>query len=171
MIETIRLAGMVNDSIVDGPGLRFVLFTQGCPHHCDACHNPESWKIQGGEEYSIEEVIKKFTSNKLLTGITLSGGEPLVQPFECEKIASAAKAANLNVLLFSGYRYEEIVKLSLIDENIANLMDKVDILIDGKFIKEEKDLTLRFRGSRNQNIIDVPKSRETGKIVVLEEYM
>ncbi len=171
MRETIRIAGMINDSIVDGPGLRFVIFTQGCPHHCDGCHNPESWKIEGGEEYIVDEVIKKFINNKLLTGITLSGGEPLVQPKECAMIAQEAKNNNLTVLLFSGYRYEEIIKLSLIDENIAKLFELVDILIDGKFMKDKKDLTLKFRGSSNQRIIDVPKSRELGEIVTLEKYM
>ena len=171
MINSIRLAGMINDSIVDGPGLRFVIFTQGCPHHCKGCHNPESWEFNGGNEYLIEEIIKKIKRNPLLSGITLSGGEPLSQPEQCAIIAKEAKNLNLNVLLFSGYTYEEIVKLSLIDEKINELIENTDILIDGKFENEKKDLSLRFRGSSNQRIIDVKASKEARKIILMKEYM
>ncbi len=170
-METIRLAGVINDSIVDGPGLRYVIFTQGCPHHCEGCHNPESWDVNGGEEYSLDYIIEKFKNNPLLSGVTLSGGEPLCQPKECAIIAEEAKNSGLNVLLFTGYTYEQLKAMSTDKDDVNRLLSNIDILIDGKFEKSEKDLTLMYRGSRNQKIIDMNASREQDKEVLLEKYM
>ena len=110
----IRIAGTVNDSIVDGPGLRFTVFTQGCPHHCPGCHNPATHDPMGGHDAQTEEIIDRMKKNPLLSGVTLSGGEPLMQPMPCLEIARAAHAAHLNVWIYTGYVWE-----ALLQENIA----------------------------------------------------
>ena len=160
----IRIAGTVNDSIVDGPGLRFAVFTQGCPHHCPGCHNPETHDRNGGHEEDTEAIIEKMLKNPLLSGITLTGGDPLMQPRPCLELAKAAHGKALNVWVYTGYTWEALLKEN--DADRMALIRETDVLVDGPFILAQRSLELDYRGSRNQRLIDVKKSLEQGKPVL-----
>ncbi len=164
-----KIAGTVQDSIVDGPGFRFTLFTQGCPHKCPGCHNPQTHDFSGGEELSTDEIIKKLLSNPLTDGITFSGGEPFEQASDCAVIAAAARQHGLNVWCYSGYTFEELLEKSRVDSGVMELLKLTDVLVDGKFILEEKSYNVPWRGSRNQRLIDVKKSLEQKSAVTLED--
>ena len=151
-----RIAEYIQDSIVDGPGLRFVLFTQGCPHQCQGCHNPATHDPNGGREEPEEEIINEMLRNKLTDGLTLSGGEPFSQAEACAVIARAAREAGLNVWSYSGYTFEEL--LASDDANIRELLRLTDVLVDGRFHLPERTLNLKWRGSWNQRLISVPDS-------------
>ena len=158
----IRICGLVNDSIVDGPGLRLTVFTQGCPHHCPGCHNPQSHSFEGGQLRDIDEILTMAKENPLLDGITLSGGEPFCQPEACAQIAVGAHILGLNVWCYTGYSYENL----LASKEKRALLEQVDILVDGPFILEERSLDIRFRGSKNQRIIDVKNSLLENRVVL-----
>ncbi|MCR5307657.1 MAG: anaerobic ribonucleoside-triphosphate reductase activating protein [bacterium] len=160
----IRVAGLTDDSIVDGKGFRFVIFTQGCLHHCKGCHNPETWDMNGGNEMDIEEIKIKIKQNGLLDGITFSGGDPFYQAAPCAKLAKWAKENGLNIWAYTGFVYEDLLKMPEVKE----FLDLVDVLVDGPFILEEKSLLLNFRGSKNQRVIDLNETRKTGEIVLLD---
>ena len=151
----IRIFGTAEDSIVDGPGIRFAVFTQGCPHHCPGCHNPESHPFDGGRLADTQEIIAQMTGNPLLDGLTLSGGDPMCQPEPCLELAQAARAACLNVWCYTGYTWESLLQ----ENNPARmaLLAAVDVLVDGPFVLAQRSLELKFCGSRNQRLIDVPK--------------
>lgn len=152
-MEKIRIAGIEEESIVDGPGIRFVIFTQGCNHHCIGCHNPETHSFDGGELVDIENIVNKIKENPLLDGITISGGEPFEQSLECSILAKKVKALGLNVVTYTGYTFEEILR----NKKFRDLLLQTDLLIDGKFDISQKSMMLHFRGSTNQRIIDVKK--------------
>ncbi len=160
----IRIAGTVNDSIVDGPGLRFTVFTQGCPHRCDGCHNPQTHDPAGGKDADTLDIIASFRGNPLLDGITLSGGEPLEQPEACRVLAQAAKESNLSVWVYTGYTWEQLMDGNR--QDIRELLDLVDVLVDGRFEKGLRSLELQFCGSRNQRLIDVQASNKNGSVVL-----
>ena len=169
MAETpsvIRLFGLVTDSIVDGPGFRVSIFTQGCPHHCEGCHNPGSHDPAAGKEWTLDEVEKKFTGNPLLDGITLTGGEPFQQPAACAELARRAHQKGLNVWSYSGYTYEKLREMAQRDEGVNALLSEIDVLVDGPFLLKERSLELLYCGSKNQRIIDMKKTRETGEAVL-----
>ncbi len=160
-----RIYGLVQDSIVDGPGFRFCCFVQGCPHHCPGCHNPDSHDPAGGTEMSVAEVEREMLKNPLTDGLTLSGGEPFAQPEDCLALAKAAHAHGLNVWSYSGWTFEH-----LRDQGSAAqqaLLRELDVLVDGPFLLSEKTLSLPWRGSRNQRLIDVPASLNTGEAVTV----
>ena len=159
---TIRIAGVVNDSIVDGPGLRFTVFTQGCPHHCAGCHNPQTWDFEGGNVVEIGEIVRKIEKNPLLSGVTLSGGEPFMQAYACAEIAKAAYGMGMNVWTYTGYTWEKILGMP----QFWALLIETDVLVDGPFIQEQKSMDLLYRGSRNQRLIDVKKSIDAGKVIL-----
>lgn len=159
-----RIAGLVQDSIVDGPGIRFTVFVQGCGHHCPGCHNPQTHDPAAGTEKATAEVLDEMRSNPLTDGLTLSGGEPFDQAEDCLCLARAAHADGLNVWAYSGYRYEQL----LADPLRAALLREVDVLIDGPFVLAERSLALRWRGSRNQRVIDVQQSLAAGEVVLRE---
>jgi anaerobic ribonucleoside-triphosphate reductase activating protein len=161
----IRLFGIANDSIVDGEGLRMTIFTQGCPHNCPGCHNPDSHSFDGGKEYDTDEIISMLDSNPLLDGITLSGGEPFIQISACTEIAKAARERGLNVWCYSGYTYEELVCMVL----PWRLLQYVDVLVDGRFDINHRSLDLYFRGSRNQRVIDMRETLKQRKIVLYHD--
>lgn len=164
--ETMRIYGVVTDSIVDGPGFRTAVFTQGCPHHCPGCHNPESHDSDGGTEWTLDAVEAKFTGNPLLDGITLSGGEPFQQPAACAELARRAHAKGLNVWTFSGYLYEKLLEMAQGDPAVADLLQQTDVLVDGPFLLAERSLELLYKGSKNQRTIDLNKTRAEGTIVL-----
>lgn len=160
---TIRLASKLQqDSIVDGPGIRCVIWTQGCPHHCTGCHNPQTHDINGGMIVSIEDIIHEMQNMKLQTGITFSGGEPFLQAKALLDIAKEAKKLHWNIWAYSGYTFEEIID----QPSMKELLSWIDVLVDGKFIEDQKDYRLRFKGSKNQRIIDVQASLAQDKIVL-----
>lgn len=159
----IRLAGLMNDSIVDGPGMRLAVFTQGCPHHCPGCHNPQSHDFEGGEWGDTDEILAMAEENILLDGITLTGGEPFCQPEPCADIARRAHAAGLNVWCYTGYLFETLAKGTTEQQE---LLQHIDVLVDGSFLMAEKTLDKRFRGSANQRIIDVPASLAANQLVL-----
>lgn len=162
----IRLYGLVNDSIVDGKGMRLAIFMQGCKHGCKGCHNPKSWGMNDGYVESIESILDKVKSNPLLDGVTISGGEPFLQPVPFLKIITEVKKLGLDVWCYSGYTYEEILCGKI--ENSRAILENLDVLVDGKFEEDKKDLSLWYRGSSNQRVIDVPKSLKEGKVNILE---
>lgn len=164
-----RIAGMIQDSIVDGPGFRFTLFTQGCPHNCEGCHNPETHDFNGGSEMSPDEIIKKLLSNPLTDGITFSGGEPFEQAEGCAVIARAARENGLNVWAYSGYTFEELLDKAERQPEVMDLLKLTDVLVDGRFVLAQRSLSLKWRGSANQRILDVPKSLEAGQAVMRAE--
>ena len=159
-----RIADYIQDSIVDGPGLRFTLFTQGCPHRCPGCHNPGTHDFNGGREISPDAVIEAMLSNPLTDGLTLSGGEPFSQPEACARIARAAKEHGLNVWAYSGWTFEQLRDNP--DPEVQALLHSLDVLVDGPFLQAERSLELKWRGSRNQRMLDVPKSLESGQAVL-----
>ena len=166
MADTIRLYGLVTDSIVDGPGFRTAIFVQGCPYHCEGCHNPASQPFEGGTVWTLDDVEKKFTGNPLLDGITLSGGEPAEQAAACAELAHRAHQKGLNVWLYSGSTYEKLSERAKTDADLQRLLDEADVLVDGPFILAERSLELDFCGSRNQRLIDMNRTRESGSVVL-----
>lgn len=162
----LRLAGVVKESIVDGPGLRFTIFCQGCPHGCEGCHNPDTHDFEGGYMCPISRIMDAIDKNPLLAGVTFSGGEPMCQPEAFLTIAKECKKRGLNIMCYTGFTYEELLGMAKTEPAIGELLGLLDYLVDGKFILAERDLSLIFRGSRNQRYIDMNKTRETGEIVL-----
>ena len=156
------LSGIVSDSIVDGPGIRTTIFCQGCPHHCEGCHNPETWDFGCGTEVPVEDLVDVVKSNPLCRGVTFSGGEPFAQAEGFAKLARLLKVQGYEVASYSGYTFEELLDGS---EAQKELLASIDILIDGPFVLAERSLEVPFRGSRNQRILDVPKSLAARKAV------
>jgi len=156
------LSGIVSDSIVDGPGIRTTVFSQGCPHHCPGCHNPETWDFGCGTDMPVEDLVDVVRSNPLCRGVTFSGGEPFAQGEAFAKLARLLKEKGYEVASYSGYTFEELLAGS--DEQ-RDLLSAIDVLIDGPFLLAEKSLEVPFRGSRNQRILDVKKSLAEGRAV------
>lgn len=151
----IKLAGIVEDSIVDGPGLRLVFFCQGCPHHCPGCHNEDTWPFEGGtpmEEAALFEIAKR---SPLVRGVTFSGGEPFAQAEGFAKLAELLRGAGYEVASYSGYTFEELLAGTPAQRR---LLAALDVLIDGRYLEAERSLSLVYRGSANQRILDVQKS-------------
>ena len=165
----IRLFGTANDSIVDGPGIRYAVFTQGCPHNCEGCHNPNSHDFDGGYFEEIDEIIKKIKANPLLDGVTLSGGEPFMQAKGCAAIARAAHDLGLNVVTYTGFTFEELMEKANEENAFTELLENTDILVDGRFVLAKRSIDLNFKGSSNQRLLDVKASLAAGE-AVLSEY-
>lgn len=167
MSDLLRIAGTVNDSIVDGDGIRFTIFTQGCPHDCKGCHNPQTHDFKSGELVEIITLLEKIKSNPLLDGVTFSGGEPFCQAETLAKLGAAIKSLGLNIVTYTGYTFEELYKNY--DKNgWGKLLEVTDFLIDGKFVLELRNWQIKFRGSSNQRYIDCKKSLEQGRVVEIE---
>lgn len=172
MSETLRIAGVVRESIVDGKGLRFVIFCQGCPHHCPGCHNPQTHDFEGGYDIDIDKIVAEIKKNPLLQGVTFSGGEPFCQAAAFAALGKKIKAIRgmkLNIMSYSGYTFEQLQEKAKEDKGIENLLNVCDYLVDGPFILAQRDLTLKYRGSRNQRYIDMKKTLHKGKVVLAEE--
>jgi len=191
--DKLRLSGFSQESFVDGPGIRVVVFVQGCDNACEHCHNPESWDLSGGEEYTTREVIKmikdaagvsrrksntmaalgltsqgvrqknKRSRPKEFQGVTFSGGEPFLHAGALVKIATAVKRLGLDLTVYTGHTYEELSTRQ--DEDIQALLALADYLIDGKYVHELRDISLKFRGSKNQRVIDMDATRKAGLVV------
>ena len=162
-----RIAGIIRESIVDGPGMRFVIFAQGCPHGCPGCHNPQTHDFEGGFDADVTSIMAEIEKNPLLRGVTFSGGEPFSQAGEFTDLAAQLKTKGLDIMTYSGYTFEEISRSAQTRSDWKRLLEHTDILADGPFMESMKDLTLRFRGSKNQRLIDV---NETMKNNFITEY-
>ena len=163
--KKLRLSGVVTDSIVDGKGIRMTVFVQGCPHHCPGCHNPQTHDFSAGYEDSVDRLVEKLKEDPLQCGVTLSGGEPFCQAVALFELAKKVKALGKNVWAYSGYTFEELTsgKIPFAKE----LLSVCDVLVDGRFLIEQRNLTLPFRGSENQRVLDVAASLAQNKPVLL----
>lgn len=162
-MSAIRIAGIIEESITDGPGYRYTIFTQGCKHNCKGCHNPETWNFNGGKTIEVDRLYNNILKDPLLEGITFSGGDPMYQPLECMELASLVKLhGGLTIWCYTGFTYEEVLE----DSDKRRFLEYIDVLVDGPFVESEKSLDLTFKGSRNQRIIDVKKSLTSGEVVI-----
>lgn len=168
----IRIAGVVRESFVDGPGIRFTVFCQGCPHHCPGCHNPATHDFGGGYDCDIEKILEAVGQNPMLDGVTFSGGEPLCQPEAFLQLARELRSRfpQQNLVIFTGYTWEELQPMCGSNPALKELLQLTDYLIDGRYMEQRRDLTLKFRGSQNQRIIDMKATREAGIVVLSEKY-
>lgn len=158
----LRLAGIARESIVDGPGIRVVLFCQGCLRHCEGCHNPGTWDLEAGSLVPIDGVEDLIRTNPLCHGVTFSGGEPFLQAEELFKLSQRLKGYELAA--YTGFTFEELLKEKVKERK--KLLSVLDVLIDGPFVLAERSLDLSFRGSRNQRILNVPESLKAGRAVL-----
>ena len=161
----LRIAGTIRESVVDGPGLRFVVFAQGCRHGCKGCHNPDTWDPSGGTSVTTEDLLEQIKATRLIKGVTFSGGEPFLQAAPLAWLGREVKKLGLDVITFTGYTWEELLDLAGKNRGVRELIAVTDYIVDGPFILAERDLALPFRGSRNQRIIDVTESTRTGEVV------
>jgi len=160
-----RLSGITQESLVDGPGLRYVIFTQGCLHQCPHCHNAESWELNAGKEFSVKQIIRLIKQQKKTKrGVTFSGGEPFLQAAELAEVALAARQLGWDVVTYTGFTWEELIADNA--DGIQALLAASDILIDGRYIHKLRSTKLQFRGSSNQRMIDVAKTQQSGRIVL-----
>lgn len=162
----LRIAGIEKESITDGVGIRYTVFTQGCKHKCLGCHNPETHDINGGYDIAIDEIIEDLKSNPLLDGITLSGGDPFFQAKECTELLVRIRKElkHLNVWAYSGFTFEQLLR----NKDMREMLELVDVLVDGRFVLKRRTLESRFKGSENQRIIDVRKSLENNKVICIQ---
>ena len=164
----VRLAtDLQPDSIVDGNGIRTVIWFQGCSHNCPGCHNPQTQPFDGGFETDTEEIFKEIDNLKYQQGITLSGGDPFYQPKAALEITKYAKSKGYNVWSYTGFTYEELLKISEHNQDVKDLLETLDVLIDGPFVMNLKSYECKYRGSSNQRVIDLQKTKETGELVLL----
>lgn len=165
---TIRIFGTVEDSIVDGPGMRFAVFVQGCTHCCPGCHNPESQPHEGGTIMTVDQILQQIDANRLVSGITLSGGEPFEQAEACCELARKAAERGLSVWAYSGYLYEQLAA-GHPSPAAKDLLKHIDVLVDGPFVQGLHSYDLKWKGSSNQRVIDMKKTREKGEVVLRAE--
>ena len=168
MEGVIRIAGTVGESIVDGPGFRYTVFTQGCPHHCPGCHNPQTHDFAGGREVELDVLLRDICRNPLVSGVTFSGGEPFCQPEPLYALAVELKKKGKHLMAYSGYTFEQ--RMVLENPAVRRLLEQLDLLVDGPYLEAERNLELRFRGSSNQRVLDVPQSLLANAPVWDERY-
>lgn len=161
----LRIAGIVKESVVDGPGIRFVVFSQGCKHNCKGCHNPGTHDLNSGKLVDTEEILNEIKKDPLLLGVTFSGGEPFLQAKPFADLAKKIHKLGLNIITYTGYKFEDLISQMNRENSYEELLNNTDILVDGKFILEEKSLMLKFRGSKNQRVIDVKESLREKKVI------
>lgn len=174
-MDKLRISGIIEESIVDGPGIRFVVFSQGCHHNCFGCHNPITHDVNGGYEITINDIMNKIKKNPLLSGVTFSGGEPFLQSKGFSYLAKEVHALGLSVTTYTGYTMEQFLKWNnegcheqQKDDYWKILLENTDILIDGPFILSQRSLLIKFRGSSNQRIIDPKQSLRLNKVIEIK---
>ncbi|HIX57211.1 MAG TPA: anaerobic ribonucleoside-triphosphate reductase activating protein [Candidatus Anaerobiospirillum pullistercoris] len=163
---TLRIAGVVSESIVDGPGIRYTIFTQGCPFHCKGCHNPQAQPLKGGADVPLRTFYDEIHANPLVSGVTFSGGEPFIQCRSLAVLAKILRAEGYSVWSYSGYTYDKLVN----DDIRHSLLEQLDVVVDGPFVQSKTSLDIDFRGSTNQRIIDVQKSLQQDQVVLAEGF-
>ena len=167
MNKTVRLAGIAYESLVNGPGMRRVFFAQGCKHKCKGCFNPETHSFEDGEIMDMDKLIKDVLDNPMLKGVTFSGGDPIEQAHSFSYMAKAFKNSNLDIWCYTGYTFEKLLEVMKVDTAISELLNNIDVLVDGRFEINNKEEGLRFRGSTNQRIINVKESLNQNKVVIM----
>jgi anaerobic ribonucleoside-triphosphate reductase activating protein len=164
MDNKIRLSGITRESVVDGLGFRYVLYAQGCPHRCKGCHNPSTHSFEGGELVDVESILKDIEKHPFLDGVTCSGGECFEKAVQFAYIAKEVKSKGLNVWAYTGYTLEEILENKDNKKGWQEFIKYIDVLVDGRYQEDKKDMSLCFRGSTNQRIIDMQRTLKTGKL-------
>ncbi len=164
----LRVAGFVKESTVDGPGFRYTIFTQGCPHHCKGCHNPETHSFEGGKLVNIDNIAKDISKNPLLRGVTISGGDPFMQARVVANLIDKLDK-RLTVMVYTGFEYEYLVENANDENGYLELLKRTDVLIDGKFEENLKTFSVPFRGSSNQRAINAKESLEK-KHICLHDF-
>ena len=163
-MATISLLDILEDTTVDGPGFRTTISCAGCPNHCPGCHNPQSWDISNGHPVEIEDILKVILADPF-ADVTFSGGDPMFQPEGFTELAKAIRQrSNKNIWCYTGYLFEDLLR----HPAQRALLEQIDVLVDGRFIEALRDEELRFRGSSNQRIVDVPRSLNEGNTVLLD---
>lgn len=158
------------DSIVDGEGIRSVIWFQGCGHKCFNCQNPETWDFNGGIEVDVEDIKEKIRNLEFQQGVTFSGGDPLYQLDAFIELAKCVHECNMDVWVYTGFVYEDLIKLGQDDDKYIKALEQIDVLVDGPFVEKLKSFSVKFRGSSNQRIIDVKESLEKNKVICIEKY-
>lgn len=166
--KKVRLAGITPESVVDGPGLRYVIWAQGCKHRCRECHSPQTWDFDGGQLRDMDDILEEIKRNKLLKGITLSGGDPLEQAEKLAYVAKKVREWGMDVWCYTGYTFEFVLGNMHGRKGWKELLENADVLVDGRYEPGQKDLGLIFRGSKNQRVIDLPKSLSSSSVVLLD---
>ena len=169
--ESLRVAGIMKESIVDGPGIRYAIFCQGCPHDCEGCHNPSTHSFEEGKTIEISYILRSIDENPLIQGVTFSGGEPLCQVKPFLTLAKEVKRRNLHLLIYTGYTIEEIENRMRKEHELEELLRTADHLIEGRFVQKLRNLSLVYRGSSNQRIIDLREYFSTGEIKPCENII
>ena len=166
----LKINNYISESYVDGPGIRFTVFTQGCIHNCPGCHNPQTHDFNKGVYFDNEKIVELMNKNPLIEGLTLSGGDPLMQIDECLDLAKMVKNQdkNYDIVLYTGYTFEQIIEMGKYNDNLMELLKYIDYLIDGPFILKLRDLELNYCGSSNQRVIDVQKTLKENKIIIAD---
>lgn len=164
----IRLSGIAYESLVNGPGIRRVLFSQGCIHNCEGCFNQDTHSFDGGKLLDMDKIVDDIRKNPILKGVTFSGGDPLEQADKFAYIADEVKKAGLNIWCYTGYTFEYILQHQSERKGWHDLLQHIDVLVDGKFEQSLHDPALKFRGSSNQRIINVKESLKEGKVVTMD---
>ncbi len=166
----LKINNYISESYVDGPGIRFTVFTQGCIHNCPGCHNPQTHDFNKGVYFDNEKIVELMNKNPLIEGLTLSGGDPLMQIDECLDLAKMVKNQdkNYDIVLYTGYTFEQIIEMGKKNDNLMELLKYIDYLIDGPFILKLRDLELNYCGSSNQRVIDVQKTLKENKIIIAD---
>lgn len=163
-MATISILDIVEDTTVDGPGFRTTVYCAGCPNHCPGCHNPQSWDMANGHEVDVEDILDTILADPF-ADVTFSGGDPMFQPVGFAALAKAVKErSGKNIWCYTGYLFEDLLK----NAQQKELLEYIDVLVDGRFVEVLKDESLRFRGSSNQRIIDVQASLSSGTTVLLD---
>lgn len=158
----LSILNIIEDTTVDGPGLRTAIYAAGCPNACPGCHNPESWDIRCGQWMSTEEILRKVFDDPF-ADVTFSGGDPMFQPEGFTELAKAIKGkSRKNIWCYTGYTFEQLIS----NPRQRELLEYIDVLVDGRFRQDLRDESLRFRGSSNQRLIDVPASLRAQKVSI-----
>ena len=167
--KLIRLAGIAENSLVNGKGLRKVFFSQGCSHHCEGCFNQHTWEFAGGRMFDMDELVQKVKDEPFLDGATFSGGDPFQQADKFAYLAKKLHEANINIWAYTGYTFEELMKLAQTNPHIKQMINNVDVIVDGRFMKDKMSENLKYCGSSNQRVIDVKSSLNENKIILFKD--
>lgn len=167
--KLIRLAGIAENSLVNGKGLRKVFFSQGCSHHCEGCFNQHTWEFAGGRMFDMDELVQKVKDEPFLDGVTFSGGDPFQQADKFAYLAKKLHEANINIWAYTGYTFEELMKLAQTNSHIKQMINNVDVIVDGRFMKDKMSENLKYCGSSNQRVIDVKSSLNENKIILFKD--
>lgn len=163
----LRIAGIVRESIVDGPGMRFVVFVQGCPHHCEGCHNPQTHDFNGGKITTLKAIYEQIEQTPMVSGITFSGGEPFCQAEALAALGKRLREDGKDIMTYSGFTYEKLLEKAKTEKGVDDLLRCTNILVDGPFVLSKRNILLKFRGSENQRVLDItcyPNSAEAQEI-------